>query len=87
MDKSYSKVSLEQLDYIRLTLRAKLKQLEASTGESYAIRTFYIGPRAYGARTTNKAQAKYAKIGVYKVRKMTYRSGNPYTIRDLQHYV
>ena len=87
MNKSYSKVSLEQLDYIRDLLKAQLKKLSVGTGYTYAIRTFYIGPRNNKARTTNKAQAKYAKIGVYKVRKMTYRSGNPYTIRDLQHYV
>ena len=84
---AYTAVPLEKLDYIRLTLRAKLKQLEASTGESYAIRTFYIGPRVNKARTTNKAQAKCAKIGIYKVKTMTYRSGLSYEIHDLQRYI
>ncbi len=84
---AYTAVPLEKLDYIRLTLRAKLKQLEASTGESYAIRTFYIGPRAYRARTTNKAQAKCAKIGIYKVTTKQYRPDYVMKVLDLQRYI
>ena len=78
--KPYTKIPLEKLDYIRLTLRAKLKQLEASTGEKYSIRTFYCGPRekyrTHRPASTLKAKATAAKIGIYKVVTKNYGYGN-----------
>jgi len=67
VDKSFSKIPLIELDYIRLRVRAELKKLEASTGEKYAIRTFYLGPRGYRDRNTLKSRATAAKIGIYTV--------------------
>lgn len=69
---SYTKISLDQLGYIRRELRAKLKKLELSTGERYSIRTFYLGPRSYRGRTTTKADANAAKIGIYKLKRNSY---------------
>lgn len=66
-DGSFTKIPLGDLDYIRLELRAKLKRLEATTGLKYSIRTFYLGPRGYRDRTTVKARATAAKIGIYTV--------------------
>lgn len=83
----YTPVPMDKLEYVRLTLRAKLKELEQSTGERYSIRTFYLGPRDYRARTTNKAQARVAKIGIYKVKVKKYRSGTEYTVHDLDRYI
>ena len=73
---SYTKIPLDQLDYIRLELRAKLKRLESVSGERYAIRTFYLGPRATRQRNTNKADANAAKIGIYKVKVKNYGLGD-----------
>ena len=75
--KPYTAVPLDELDYIRLELRAKLKRLETETGERYKIRTFYLGPRkttrAYSrAASTLKSAAYAAKIGIYKVKKVTH---------------
>ena len=74
--KPYTAVPLEKLDYIRLELRAKLKRLETETGERYKIRTFYLGPRkkARNSRpaSTLKSAAYAAKIGIYKVKKVTH---------------
>ena len=69
--KPYTAVPLEKLDCIRLELRAKLKRLETETGDRYKIRTFYLGPRKK-ARSTLKSAAYAAKIGIYKVKKVTH---------------
>lgn len=78
---SYSKIPLEKLDYIRLTLRAELKKLEATTGQKYAIRTFYLGARPYRARNTVKADAYAAKLAIYKV-VPGYNANYTYTALD-----
>jgi hypothetical protein len=82
VNKSFTKIPLEQLDYIRLTLRAELKQLETTTGEKYAIRTFYLGPRPYRSRNTVKSAATAAKLGVYQVKESKYSPGYTYTVLD-----
>lgn len=79
---SYTKIPLDQLDYIRLELRAKLKRLEQSTGERYTIRTFYLGPRATRQRNTNKADAYAAKIGIYKQQQSKYDPSCTYPVLD-----
>jgi len=85
---AYTKISLEQLDYIRLELRAKLKRLEAETGDSYSIRTFYCGPRRYRDRSTLKSKATAAKIGIYKETYIPYRyCDDGYTINKLVRYI
>lgn len=83
---SYTKIPLDQLDYIRLELRAKLKKLELSTGERYSIRTFYLGPRATRQRNTNKADANAAKIGIYKVKVKNYGLGD-FVHPELDRYI
>lgn len=83
---SYTKIPLSQLDYIRLELRAKLKRLESVSGERYVIRTFYLGPRPYRARNTNKADANAAKIGIYKVKVKNYGLGN-FECPELDRYI
>lgn len=90
--KAYTKIPLEKLDYIRLELRAKLKQLEASTGERYAIRTFYFGPRmkyrSSRPTSTLKSMATAAKIGIYKVTTKHHGwSGEAYEYRKLDRYI
>lgn len=82
----YTPVTMDQLEYVRLTLRAKLKQLEQSTGEKYSIRTFYLGPRPYRARNTNKAQARVAKIGIYKLKVKDY-GFRVFETRELDRYI
>lgn len=82
----YTKIPLDQLDYIRLELRSKLKRLEQSTGERYSIRTFYLGPRATRQRNTNKADAYAAKIGIYKVKVKNYGRGN-FDHPELDRYI
>lgn len=90
--KAYTAIPLEKLDYIRLELRAKLKQLEASTGERYAIRTFYCGPRkkhrTHRPASTLKTMATAAKLGIYKVEVKYYGfSGEAYEQRVLDRYI
>lgn len=91
VNKSYTKIPLEKLDYIRLELRAKLKQLEATTGERYAIRTFYCGPREkYRTRrpcSTLKTMATAAKIGIYKVTNKQWYPGYTTEYRELDRYI
>jgi hypothetical protein len=87
VDKSYTKIPLDQLDYIRLELRAKLKKLEVETGERYFIRTFFCGPREkalhYRPSTTLKTVATAAKIAIYKEKQSAYG----YKFRDLDRYI
>lgn len=82
----YTPVAMDQLEFVRLTLRAKLKQLEQSTGERYSIRTFYLGPRPYRDRTTAKARARAAKIGIYKVKVKNY-GYRDFEVRELDRYI
>jgi hypothetical protein len=65
----YMKIQLDKLDTVRAATHSGLKQLEASTGKRYSIRTFYLGPRRgpQGRQgTTNKADAYAAKIAIYE---------------------
>ena len=87
-DKSFTKIPLEKLDYIRGELNSKLRKLEASTGEKYSIRTFYLGPRGLTDRNTIKANAYAAKIGIYKVVTKKYRWQDvTYALPELQRYI
>jgi hypothetical protein len=79
--KAYTPIPLEKLDYIRAELHTKLKQLSRSTGERYAIRTFYLGPRATRQRNTTRADATVAKIAIYTYKKSQY-SDYSYTTLD-----
>jgi hypothetical protein len=67
VDKAYTQIPMEKLDFIRRELNSKLRKLEFSTGEKYSIRTFYLGPRGYRDRNTLKSRATAAKIGIYTV--------------------
>lgn len=94
-DKSFTVIPMDRLDYIRLTLRAKLKELEATTGEKFKIRTFFLGPRPkfnnpYSkARpaSTRKSVATGAKIGIYKVTSGVTSWGDNYSYAELDRYI
>jgi len=65
---AYNLIPLDKLDVARTTLNAMLKAKSKEDDVRYGIRTFYLGPRrGYQNRqgTTNKADARAAKIGVY----------------------
>lgn len=70
MAMSYRKIPLEHLDEIRAVVHFRLKEISKSTGDSYAIRTFYCGPRpkkkTSRPASTPKAAAYAAKIGIYR---------------------
>lgn len=66
---TYTVIPLATLDVARTTLNAMLKLRSKADGVRYGIRTFYLGPRrGYQNRqgTTNKPDARAAKIGVYR---------------------
>ena len=92
VERSYTPIALDKLDVVRLELRAKLAELKNTTGDEFILRTFYIGPRKYYNRNTVKSDARWAKIGVYKVEKRgkyVYPNGEffRYVNSELKYYV
>ena len=90
--RSYTPIAMDKLDVVRLITRARLKELSASTGKEYILRTFYLGPRKKYNRNTTKTDGLFAKIGIYKVEKRgktVYEDGyvRRYVWSDLVTYV
>ena len=59
----YTVIPMDKLDLAREMLHESLKK----NNIKYKLRTFYSGPRRRNNATTNKSDARFAKIGVYTV--------------------
>lgn len=57
----YTVIPMDKLDFARAELHKSLKK----NNINYKLRTFYSGPRQYNNATTNKSDAKFAKIAIY----------------------
>jgi hypothetical protein len=60
---NYTVIPMDKLDLARAELHKSL----SNTNIPYKLRTFYIGPRRSDNATTNKSDALYAKIAIYKL--------------------
>jgi hypothetical protein len=75
---NFSVIALSELDSVRASIRAELKNKSKTTNKKYRLRTFYLGPRPafnkgasfYRPMTTLKSAAVGAKIAVYEVRRV-----------------
>ena len=59
---------MDKLDFTRELLHKSLKKANIN----YKLRTFYSGPRVWDNATTNKSDAKFAKIAIYTSKKDGY---------------
>lgn len=66
----YTVIPMDKLDFTREFLHESLKKANII----YKLRTFYSGPRQYNNATTNKSDAKFAKIAIYTKKETKYGS-------------
>lgn len=64
----YTVIPMDKLDFAREELHKSLNKANIK----YKLRTFYIGPRKYNNATTNKSDAKFAKIAIYTKKNTEY---------------
>ena len=66
----YTVIPMDKLDFARAELHKSLKK----NNIQYKLRTFYSGPRREYNATTNKSDAKFAKIAIYIKKEKKYGS-------------
>ena len=66
----YTVIPMDKLDFTREFLHESLKKANIN----YKLRTFYSGPRRLYNATTNKSDAKFAKIAIYTKKETKYGS-------------
>lgn len=64
----YTVIPMDKLDFTRELLHKSLKK----NNINYKLRTFYSGPRKFYNATTNKSDAKFAKIAIYTKKNTEY---------------
>lgn len=66
----YTVIPMEELDFTRKMLHETLKK----NNVQYKLRTFFNGPRRKWNNTTNKSDARFAKIAIYIKKETEYGS-------------
>ena len=64
----YTVIPMDKLDFAIEELHKSLNKANIK----YKLRTFYIGPRRLNSVTTNKNDAKFAKIAIYTKKETKY---------------